>query len=157
MEAYYFSTPQVYYFLVPHLACERTDSRDTGALCSVGSVSAIHSRLSDAANWPHPLTGWFGFFSTIRKKKAPACINVFYKSQLLESTKCYFVVCFREILVICFCNLHKSILYNIFEGSEEMTGTFQGNQSHKIKIVQLQSFQSIFPERHDRTFPWYDI
>lgn len=97
------------------------------------------------------------FFSTIRKKKAPACINVFYKSQLLDSTKCYFVVCFREILVICFCNLHKSTRHNIFEGSEEMTGTFQGNQSHKIKIVQLRSFQSIFPERHDRTFPWYDI
>lgn len=44
-----------------------------------------------------------GFFQ-YQNQKAAACINVFYKSQLLESTTFDFVVCFRDILVMRFCN-----------------------------------------------------
>lgn len=109
MKVYYFLN-QVCCFLEPHFACEHTELWDKGLPYLVGRVhcscflSDVHRRLSDLANCPNALRGWFGVFFQYQNQKAPACINVFYKSQLLESTTFDFVVCFRDILVMCFCN-----------------------------------------------------
>lgn len=75
MKAHYFLNPQVYYFLVPHFACERKELWDKGFLYSVERLHCScfpfdnHRRLSDIANRPNAFRGWLVFFFSSRKKK----------------------------------------------------------------------------------------